>query len=230
MARVCAVLNVPRPERGYWAKLEFGKAPARPELPEVCPGDQLFWSQDGDLPAARVRDPTVTSAPAQPRLRRAITGIHALIQGAKQHYEKGYKVEEGQLLRPYKRQLVDVTASAAGLQRALAFANDLFNALESAGRRVRFASSNHMSHRLELLAMHGGRVAPQCSEWLFSSRQSDGAPRHQGHRAGSLRSAPPSQRLREAPQLSALAIPRSSSLRLRFISTFAGCLLVNRLA
>ena len=51
------------------------------------------------------------------------------------------------MLRPYKRQLVDVTASAAGLDRALAFANDLFKALESAGHRVRFASANELSHR-----------------------------------------------------------------------------------
>jgi len=51
------------------------------------------------------------------------------------------------LLRPHKRQLVDVTASAAGLEKALAFANDLFNALESAGHRVRFACNSEMSHR-----------------------------------------------------------------------------------
>jgi hypothetical protein len=54
-ARVCSVLNVPRPERGYWAKLEVGKAPARPALPEALPGDQLFWSQEGDPPAPRGR-------------------------------------------------------------------------------------------------------------------------------------------------------------------------------
>ena len=76
-----------------------------------------------------------------------VTGIHGLLQGAKQHYERGYKVEEGQLLRPYKRQLVDVTASSAGLDKALAFANDLFKALESAGHRVRFACANELSHR-----------------------------------------------------------------------------------
>lgn len=50
MARVCSVfaLGVPRPERGYWAKLEVGKALPRPALLEALPGDQLFWSQDGD--------------------------------------------------------------------------------------------------------------------------------------------------------------------------------------
>ena len=76
-----------------------------------------------------------------------MTGTHGLIQGAKQHYEKGYKSEEGQLLRPYKRTLVDVTASAAGLDKALGFANELFNALESAGHRVCLEPSNGRFHR-----------------------------------------------------------------------------------
>ena len=147
MARVCSILNVPRPERGYWAKLQVEKASARPALPEALPGDPLFWSQDGDPSVSRVYAVTATSAPAQPRTRRVVAGIHGLIQGAKQHYERGYKIEEGQLLRPYKRQLVDVTASAMGLDKALAFANDLFNALESIGHRVRFAASNERLHR-----------------------------------------------------------------------------------
>ena len=32
MARVCTLLNVPRPARGYWAKLAVGKAPEQPTL------------------------------------------------------------------------------------------------------------------------------------------------------------------------------------------------------
>lgn len=35
MARVCSALNVPCPERGYWVKLQVGKAPPRPELSEA---------------------------------------------------------------------------------------------------------------------------------------------------------------------------------------------------
>ena len=49
-------------------------------------------------------------------------------------------MDEGQHLRPHKRLMVDVTASRAGLDKALAFANDLFNALESAGHRVLISS------------------------------------------------------------------------------------------
>lgn len=39
-------------------------------------------------------------------------------------------------MKPYKKLLVDITASRSGLDKALEFANDLFNALESAGHRV----------------------------------------------------------------------------------------------
>jgi hypothetical protein len=71
---------------------------------------------------------------------RAVTGVHGLIRDAKGHYDAGYKVDEGQHLRPYKRLLVDVTASSAALDKALGFANDLFNALESAGYHVLISS------------------------------------------------------------------------------------------
>ena len=50
LARVCARLNVPRPERGYWAKLEAGKPVRQPPLPEPRPRarDELEWSKEGD--------------------------------------------------------------------------------------------------------------------------------------------------------------------------------------
>ena len=47
MARVCTLLNVPRPERGYWAKLAVRKAPPKPPLPEARPGDESVWSKGG---------------------------------------------------------------------------------------------------------------------------------------------------------------------------------------
>jgi hypothetical protein len=142
MARVCSTLHVPRPERGYWAKLAVGKAPEKPPLPEAQPGDQLSWSQDGGLQSPP--RPNLSAPPPRfPRrkLSRVVTGVHGLIRDAKGHYDDGYKVDEGLHLRPYKRLLVDVTASRAGLDKALAFANDLFNALESAGHRVLISSS-----------------------------------------------------------------------------------------
>ena len=141
MARVCSTLRVPRPERGYWAKLAVGKAPEKPPLPEAEPGDQLTWSQDGGLQSPP-RPNLLAASPPRPhrQVSRVVTGVHGLIRGAKGYYDDGYRVDEGQHLRPYKRLLVDVTASRAGLDKALAFANDLFNALESASHRVLISS------------------------------------------------------------------------------------------
>lgn len=140
MARVCSILRVPRPERGYWAKLLVGKAPTPRPLPEAQPGDQLYWSKDTGLNAAPKPEPSVqikrrrTTKNSAPR-----TGVHSLILGAKAHFESGRQVEESDYLRPYKKLLVDVTASKASLDKALEFANDLFNALESVGHRVMIA-------------------------------------------------------------------------------------------
>jgi hypothetical protein len=68
-----------------------------------------------------------------------VTGTHPLVGGAKTHFENSRRIDEGDYLKPYKKLLVDVTASATGLDKALAFANDLFNALESAGHHVMLA-------------------------------------------------------------------------------------------
>lgn len=139
MARVCAIMGVPRPERGYWAKLEYGKAPPPRPLPEPRPGDQLFWSKEGEYSVARTVTPAVPPRPRTPRPAKRVTGTHPLVAGAKTHFENSRRIDEGDYLKPYKKLLVDVTASATGLDMALAFANDLFNALESAGHHVMMA-------------------------------------------------------------------------------------------
>lgn len=141
LARICTLLNVPRPARGYWAKLAVGKAPAPTPLPAARPGDLLHWSQDGE----RVPPP---KPKAPPRRRSATTvriarnQIHGLIRGARTHFENGRPVDEGGYLKPYKKLLVDVTASNACLDKALNLANDLFNGLESIGHRVVLAPSD----------------------------------------------------------------------------------------
>jgi hypothetical protein len=148
LARVCASLRVPRPERGYWAKLDVGKAPAIPPLPESQPGDPLEWSKDTELRVA----PAIRKPIAAPPIRRRtptapITGTHGLIRDARTHFESGRPVDEGAYLKPYKKLLVDITTSKAGLDRALALANELFNAIESAGSRVTVAHSGEPFRR-----------------------------------------------------------------------------------
>lgn len=140
LARICTLLNVPRPERGYWAKLAYGKAPPRTPLPASRPGDPLHWSKEGDRTAA----PKPVAPPRrkpEKKVRIARNRLHGLIRGARSHFENSRPVDEGAYLKPYKKLLVNVTASRAGLEKALGLANDLFNALESVGYRVVLASA-----------------------------------------------------------------------------------------
>src|SRR3974390_1142981 len=57
LARVCTWLNVPRPERGYWAKLAVGKVTKQPPLPEAEPGDELEWNRYGQARRAKLPPP-----------------------------------------------------------------------------------------------------------------------------------------------------------------------------
>ena len=150
LARVCTALRVPRPERGYWAKLAVGKAPKRPALPEPQQGDPVVWSRTDEFPAPSVPKPHPTPSPRIPGLARPVTGTHGLIRGAKEHFLASRKVDEGGHLKPYKKLLVDVTASSSALDKALGFANDLFNALESAGHRVVIAPPDAQLRRVRI--------------------------------------------------------------------------------
>lgn len=138
MARVCTWLNVPRPERGYWAKLAVGKSTKQPPLPEPEPGDELEWNRYG--PARRAKLPV----PKPPRKRKSrlhnrseLPERHPLLQGAQQYFDEARETSNG-YLRPSKRLMVDVIASKQTCSRALDVANELFLLFEERGYPVAF--------------------------------------------------------------------------------------------
>lgn len=141
MARVCTHLSIPRPNLGYWAKHAVGKATPRPPLPAARPGDQLSWSKGETLPFSPEPRPA-RGRPHQPEQPLG-KGMHALLRGAKFHFENSRPVKENEHLRPKKRLLVDITATKLGLDKAILLANDLFMALEKAGHRVTLSSLSH---------------------------------------------------------------------------------------
>jgi len=149
LARVCTRMNVPRPERGYWAKLAVGKAPQQIPLPEAHPGDELVWSRDGttiDVPRPLPKPPA--SKIRNPQSEPSIGTEHPLVRGAKSHFESGRLSYEAEYLKPSKRLLLDLAVTKGTLDRALAFANQLFLALEEKGYRVLLApNAEHLSRQ-----------------------------------------------------------------------------------
>ncbi len=149
MARVCTLLNVPRPERGYWAKLAVGKAPTQPPLPEPRHGDVLEWRRDGTFPK-RARSLPKPPDPRPQRQRTArppLPDRHPLAYGVKPLFEAGRYSWDGNYLKPAKRLLVDLIVTKTGLEKAIAFANELFLALEAQGHRVIIAPNSEHFHR-----------------------------------------------------------------------------------
>ena len=138
MARICGLMNVPRPERGYWAKMAVGKAPAQPPLPEIRPGDQAVWNRSGTAqPVSRpLPKPPATKPKRKSALAARIPEIHPLIHGAEGHFEVGRTSYWSKYLRPAKRNLVDLIVSKSGVDKALDFANALFREFESRECRV----------------------------------------------------------------------------------------------
>lgn len=156
MTRVCTHLNIPRPERGYWAKLAVGKAPPKPPLPEARPGDESVWTKGGEpyskkdrvLPRPPSKRPKRKTKLSAPKLRK-----HPLINGAKRHFEKLISVHDAGYLKPTKKLLVDLVVSKPCLDKALSFANELFLSLESKGHHVVIAPQSEEFHR-ESLKQH----------------------------------------------------------------------------
>jgi len=167
LARVCKGLNVPRPERGYWAKLAVGKAPPKPALPEARPGDELEWSRDGEprRVARALPKPPEEAAQSARHFRRMRPARHELLVGAREHFQAGRESDSG-YLRPTKRRVVDVFVTRGMLDRALDVANTLFLALEDRGHRVTFAPfDQHLQRPIVDERSGGGRERYNYGTW-----------------------------------------------------------------
>lgn len=174
LARVFTELRVPRPAPGYWAQREFGKSPPRPKLPPARPGDLTEWSpgasvgttvrsitrateaaqaraaESPDIAEAGEQSAPQASKPTSKRNRAAFGALsHELLIGVKPLFLKTRKVEND-ILRPYKRLLVDVLASEAKLDDALQAAQTLFEQLNRQGLHVGFAPAGEYMPRAEV--------------------------------------------------------------------------------
>jgi hypothetical protein len=150
MARVCTSMNVPRPERGYWAKLAVGKSERHPALPDAEPDDLLIWGRDVDLSVVAKplpQPPAVPSARRRASSRILKGGQHHLVSGAKTLFETGRLGHSSGYLKPAKRLLVDLAVSKTGLEKALSFADALFWQLEDSGHKVVIAAEHERFRR-----------------------------------------------------------------------------------
>ncbi|MGY3603655.1 MULTISPECIES: hypothetical protein [unclassified Bradyrhizobium] len=114
-----------------------------------------------------------------PSTTKRVQRVHSLIRGAKEHFQHTRRTnDDGAIdlfrsgyLKPYKKLLVDITTSKDCLDKALTFANDLFNALESAGHRVTLAPrGEHLSRGRIDERVSGGKRSRSYFDSLWSPK------------------------------------------------------------
>lgn len=173
LARVFTELRIPRPPPGYWAQVEFGKSPAKPSLSPARPGELTEWSP-GTSVGVTVRslkqvvqtgEKIVDPASAQTasveavahrskrkaRVSNAANQIkrHELLTGVRPFFLKSRKVEND-ILRPFKRLLVDVLASEKMLDAVLDATQVLFDACVRRGHHVGIAAGGSQMSRTDV--------------------------------------------------------------------------------
>lgn len=135
LAKACRRLGVPRPPRGYWAKLEAGQKPRVPRLlPAKGETQAVIWIREVD-PAPEVElipEPVVVVAD---NLRK----MHPLVK-ATQSDLSGAKPADFGRLDPHSPLGLDIRVSKALVPRALRIANALIRAIESLGFSVKVES------------------------------------------------------------------------------------------
>ena len=152
LARVCRRLNVPRPARGYWARVAAGQRPNQTTLQDAQSGDEISWNSGGGVAEIQGRtDPAIGTARTKRTTRKAHAGgQHDLVANAKPIFLAGNFTREGNYLVPSKRNLLDLVVTTATLDNALTLANALFLAFARKGHRVILAAQNEHISRAEV--------------------------------------------------------------------------------
>ena len=132
LAKLCKRYDIPRPPRGYWAKLQHGQAPPKSPLPDPGRDPRVRFEDAGQNASDR-------STPEFNRIRVTYPipegASHPLVAKARSHFERLEPNKTG-LLVPRKHCPLNVRVSPAQLDRALAVVDALLCAFESRGERV----------------------------------------------------------------------------------------------
>lgn len=141
LAKICRSLAIPLPSRGYWAKVKAGKIMGRAPLPNLkqtglvatglvkLPPEQAAIREAGRKAAARMRKET----PPVPPPAEAFSSPHPLVRAASVRLHQRVGWPENTLLRSAPKEVLNLSATKAALDRALGIADALVKALAKQG-------------------------------------------------------------------------------------------------
>jgi hypothetical protein len=141
LAKLCARYEIPTPPRGYWAKVEAGRAPRKPKLPASKERSSIeLRISKPDADAAAEKDALAISVAEAKRPENRIVvaerlhGPCPLVKEAKATFDNAEPNDNGILAPPTA--CLDVWVSRGQLARALRIADALLKHFQVRGWRV----------------------------------------------------------------------------------------------
>lgn len=139
-AKFCKRCDIPRPPRGYWAKLEAGQKVKRTPLPKHEDEGEIkvHVPNPGEVEAkekARVETEKRENLLPKIEVAETLRGCHRLVSAANDAFEGVKKRDDGLLHTPEGCQL-DLLVSRDQLRRSLLVMSALLKAFESLGHQV----------------------------------------------------------------------------------------------
>jgi len=139
LARICTLLNVPRPSRGYWARVAaWRRVPQRPSLPDPKPGAEIEWARNGQARRAPLTFEKQPRKNKPQRKRCDLPALHPLLEGFLARLNEGRDSIFNPFIRPIKRLLPDIIVSKKTASRVIDVANELYLLLEQHHHPVTF--------------------------------------------------------------------------------------------
>jgi hypothetical protein len=153
LAKICARLSVPRPPRGYWQKLEVGKAVRAPRLLPAEEVDPVrVFITPFQKPESQLQDPSVQECIRYESLpmnhidvSQDLQGAHSIVCEAAELLENSELDSSGRIAQwnaKGKPGWLDLRVSKNSLVRALRIMSGLIKALDSRGYTFQTSEKN----------------------------------------------------------------------------------------
>lgn len=135
LAKICRKHDIPRPPRGYWAKLQHGQKPSQTPLPKRDHDEEIELRESDQNGSSHLPEDAQQQIEAERQPERRIEvaetlrGCHELVSRANQQLQSARTDEHKMILRPDKP-VLDIRTSKTNLRRALLIMDALLKALE----------------------------------------------------------------------------------------------------
>jgi hypothetical protein len=138
LAKVCRRMDIPRPPRGYWARIRWGAKPKQVPLPAATGNTQLevtFDRDAGKVPPPPKREPPV-GPKLDPQVMDTLRDPHPLVAATLARYASAKPGKDG-LLTVQAKRVLDLKVSPLNLDRSLRLLDALIKSWEAEGLDVK---------------------------------------------------------------------------------------------